>query len=589
MFELKYRHKYFPKTNLSRYFLGFFCFLLLSTFGQTSLAQTQSTPVANFEMDQVIGCAPFIVTPNNLLAGNPILYYFENTLNPEDCSVDYRGGNGTSCFNGRLEPLEKIEPLTSAGVYYIGQINGSAVDGNKISYIKVTVIEAKEPDFEVFTCANNSVHLDLDFSQNEYDSYQINFGDGSDPIIYDKGTIAEDQVDYTFETMGNFDITVTGRIGGQTVSCGTKTTRVSSEINVQKPAFTSLTIQNNILRIQYERIEPIFLYELTIKALDGSQTEVIQLNPSASPDQRFFDDPAFDFSNKVYSLSMKVTDFCNNFEDTSELVYTVSATWQAAYVVDQIDLDVSYSTGPEGLSGVVFQENNSPQENFPTANGTVQRLLTDCTQAGEYSFIATFGSTISSSIVLRPDFNGMLTPESTRINTGELINVSFKLEFDPAPTEATRYIIFRKDLNGDLQQVGTSNTNTFTDTTLDREQVELCYVIRYEDNCGNISDPSNEECFIISLRNSSFPNAFSPNGDGINDLFIVGQGSFLQFSMTIFNRWGALIFQTTDPAVGWNGTFNGAPVSSGGYIYQIRFTDINNSNIQQSGNLLLIR
>ncbi|MFT6971743.1 MAG: gliding motility-associated-like protein, partial [Roseivirga sp.] len=114
-------------------------------------------------------------------------------------------------------------------------------------------------------------------------------------------------------------------------------------------------------------------------------------------------------------------------------------------------------------------------------------------------------------------------------------------------------------------------------------------VIRYEDNCGNISDPSNEECFIISLRNSSFPNAFSPNGDGINDLFIVGQGSFLQFSMTIFNRWGALIFQTSDPAVGWNGTFNGAPVSSGGYIYQIRFTDINNSNIQQSGNLLLIR
>lgn len=585
MVESKYQFKNLS-ANLRR---GLFCFWLLGfCLIQNSFAQTQSTPVANFEMDRVIGCAPFTVTPTNLLAGNPILYYFENSVDPASCP-NFQSDPG-SCFNGRLVTANDIEPLTLPGIYYVAQINGSAPDGSKVSFIEVKVIIPEEPDFQVFTCANNSIYVDLDFTGNEYDSYEINFGDGTAPIIYNKGDNLEDQVDYTFRTIGNFDITVTGRIAGETISCGRKTTRVSSELNVQKPTFKSLTVQNiNTLNIQYERIERTFMYELTIAALDGSQTEVIQLNPSAAPEQFNFNNTNYDFANKVYSVSMKVSDFCNNFEDTSELVYTVSTSWQAAYQGNQIQLGITYSTGPDRLTSVVFRENATQIQTFNANTFTVQRLLNDCTDSENYSFIASFGSTTSTSITLRPSLAGVLTPDNVQINTGTLINAAFKIEFDAAPIQTSDYFIFRKDLDGNLQQVGSSASNSFTDVNLDREQIELCYVISYEDNCGNISLPSEERCFIISLSNSALPNAFSPNGDGFNDVFKIDKATFVQFSLSIFNRWGALVFQTTDPTIGWDGNFNNKPAGAGAYVYQIRYTDLNNTNYQQSGNLFLIR
>lgn len=56
-----------------------------------------------------------------------------------------------------------------------------------------------------------------------------------------------------------------------------------------------------------------------------------------------------------------------------------------------------------------------------------------------------------------------------------------------------------------------------------------------------------------------FPNAFTPNGDGINDVFAAKEGhrSIVDFRATIFNRWGKKLYEWTDPTGGWDGTMNG--------------------------------
>lgn len=85
----------------------------------------------------------------------------------------------------------------------------------------------------------------------------------------------------------------------------------------------------------------------------------------------------------------------------------------------------------------------------------------------------------------------------------------------------------------------------------------------------NIYDP-----ITVSISESEivFPNAFSPNGDGMNDVYKAKKGfkSIVEFRAIIFNRWGQKLFEWTDPNEGWDGTFNGKPVAQGVYFVNVK-------------------
>ena len=71
------------------------------------------------------------------------------------------------------------------------------------------------------------------------------------------------------------------------------------------------------------------------------------------------------------------------------------------------------------------------------------------------------------------------------------------------------------------------------------------------------------------------PNAFTPNFDHLNDVFIpvgVPEGVY-EYTMTIWNRWGELIFESNDLAIGWDGTLHGQVVQHGAYVYHIEVRD----------------
>lgn len=86
-----------------------------------------------------------------------------------------------------------------------------------------------------------------------------------------------------------------------------------------------------------------------------------------------------------------------------------------------------------------------------------------------------------------------------------------------------------------------------------------------------------------------FPNAFSPNGDSWNDLFMPQLYKVDRYHMSIYNRWGELMFETTDPDHGWNGLVKGKKAPSSVYVYyaDIKFT--NGKTITKEGNLALLR
>ncbi len=99
---------------------------------------------------------------------------------------------------------------------------------------------------------------------------------------------------------------------------------------------------------------------------------------------------------------------------------------------------------------------------------------------------------------------------------------------------------------------------------------------------------------VISESSLKVPNAFSPNGDGINDYFNVFEvKSIISFSAAIYNRWGQQLHkwgidEMECETCGWDGTYKGSPVKDGVYyvVVQAKGADGINYNIRQAVNLL---
>ena len=86
------------------------------------------------------------------------------------------------------------------------------------------------------------------------------------------------------------------------------------------------------------------------------------------------------------------------------------------------------------------------------------------------------------------------------------------------------------------------------------------------------------------------PNAFTPNGDGHNDVLraiAVGMKEFRYF--TVFNRLGQQVFTTSNASIGWDGTLNGRPMVSGAYVWMAGGVDYTGKTVQRRGVVILVR
>lgn len=129
-------------------------------------------------------------------------------------------------------------------------------------------------------------------------------------------------------------------------------------------------------------------------------------------------------------------------------------------------------------------------------------------------------------------------------------------------------------------------TYTFQDTGLHKvEQIVL-----HPSGCP---DTMTQYIDVVPLESFFLPNAFTPNGDGRNDLF-KGVGSLFgvkSFQFSIWNRWGELVFETKDPKEGWNGrALNvGRDVPAGVYVYKIHYINPRGKLVDKKGYATLVR
>ena len=87
------------------------------------------------------------------------------------------------------------------------------------------------------------------------------------------------------------------------------------------------------------------------------------------------------------------------------------------------------------------------------------------------------------------------------------------------------------------------------------------------------------------------PNAFTPNGDGLNDVFRIANGVKTEkFNLKIFNRWGHLVFETKNWKQGWDGRYKEQLQATGTFIWLMQYTDTrSNKAVEKKGSMTLIR
>ena len=108
-------------------------------------------------------------------------------------------------------------------------------------------------------------------------------------------------------------------------------------------------------------------------------------------------------------------------------------------------------------------------------------------------------------------------------------------------------------------------------------------------NQYNCKDTAYAQVPILPLNNIYIPSAFSPNGDGVNDrVFIRGFG-ISKVSFQIFNRWGELVFATTDINTGWDGYYKGKLQPQDVYHYSAVVEFYTGEKLAKKGDITLLR
>lgn len=111
-------------------------------------------------------------------------------------------------------------------------------------------------------------------------------------------------------------------------------------------------------------------------------------------------------------------------------------------------------------------------------------------------------------------------------------------------------------------------------------------VMYFDEYCGDTTGYEIKEFCELT-----FPNIFTPNKDGFNDIFSPHQmdNDIPQYELNIYNKWGVLVFSSDDVRIGWDGLVNGNDSASGVYFFVSKYTNLKGQIQTRQGYVELIR
>ncbi|MFT3934721.1 MAG: gliding motility-associated C-terminal domain-containing protein [Chitinophagaceae bacterium] len=193
-------------------------------------------------------------------------------------------------------------------------------------------------------------------------------------------------------------------------------------------------------------------------------------------------------------------------------------------------------------------------------------------------------------IVTATNANGCQTTTGVKITVEDF---SATLESNPDPVLSGTNVILKAGGNTNFSVLAWTPTSVFTNQTAITQsfiiQDTSLYSVVVKSQAGCIDtaylkvmpEPNTQDFFM--------PNAFTPNGDGKNDIFKAYGLSIKEIELRVFNQWGQLLYETRNPAAGWNGYYKGSIQPAGPYVYTVKVTLYSGKTFAKKGTFSLIR
>jgi len=199
---------------------------------------------------------------------------------------------------------------------------------------------------------------------------------------------------------------------------------------------------------------------------------------------------------------------------------------------------------------------------------------------------------------LKGSFEDALSCRGTLTQAIEVYPVPIAdFEFSPAkPVENQDVVVFNNASEGAAQtgwswyfNDGKNTANTGESTSYFFEDAGKYAVAFLVENTWGCLDTIVKSVEVVLDFNVYIPNAFTPNGDGLNDVFMPVFRGVKRYDLKVFDRWGSMIFATSDPNVNWDGTVKGDKSPIGTYNYKLVLLNTNGEEKEYSGVLSLLR
>ncbi|MBQ7631487.1 MAG: gliding motility-associated C-terminal domain-containing protein [Paludibacteraceae bacterium] len=174
---------------------------------------------------------------------------------------------------------------------------------------------------------------------------------------------------------------------------------------------------------------------------------------------------------------------------------------------------------------------------------------------------------LTSETVARTDSNEMKRPTGSdiiKVSSTDKWSGPLEVTFRSNPTPAVKY--YRWTIYHGTEVWKTRQDIEYHDFFSEPGSYRIVCTV----NNQYCTSDSMEMVVAITESDLRVPNTFTPNGDGKNDEFRVAYRSLREYHIWIYNRWGKLVYESSDPAKGWDGMIGNRPASEGAYYYVIR-------------------
>ena len=168
--------------------------------------------------------------------------------------------------------------------------------------------------------------------------------------------------------------------------------------------------------------------------------------------------------------------------------------------------------------------------------------------------------------------------------SGVTVGIPQTINFSNTSTNAPNGFIWNFGDNGTLVQNSATNAQHIFNAA------GIYTVLLIANGASSCNDTAISSLLVVDTTGLSMPNIFTPNGDGINDVYVPNAHGMKTLDCTIYDRWGAKIIDMDMDMEYWDGyTTSGLPCTAGTYFYVITATDVNSKTYSLKGYIQLIR